>query len=158
MKLVYYNYRGQLEAYEDATGIYGFFGKYRYLSNFHLSPVEYRGRIYPAVENAYMSAKTDSVEFKELMTTVEPKEAKKLGQTCALRPDWEDIKFSVMLALQRIKFKDPVLAKLLLATGDKYLEETNSWNDTYWGVCNGRGQNFLGKALMQVRKELQDEN
>jgi predicted NAD-dependent protein-ADP-ribosyltransferase YbiA (DUF1768 family) len=29
--------------------------------------------------------------------------------------------------------------------------EGNSWGDTYWGVCKGKGQNKLGHILMQVR-------
>ena len=32
--------------------------------------------------------------------------------------------------------------------------EGNTWNDTFWGVCNGQGQNWLGKILMLVRSEL----
>ena len=42
-----------------------------------------------------------------------------------------------------------------MATGDAELVEGNTWNDTYWGVCNGVGHNHLGKILMQVRQELQ---
>ena len=38
--------------------------------------------------------------------------------------------------------------------GEEYLEEGNTWHDTYWGVCNGKGKNKLGKILMQVREEL----
>lgn len=30
----------------------------------------------------------------------------------------------------------------------------NHWHDTYWGVCDGAGENRLGKLLMQVRREL----
>ncbi len=33
-------------------------------------------------------------------------------------------------------------------------EETNTWHDTYWGVCNGVGKNMLGIQLMRVRAEL----
>ncbi len=34
------------------------------------------------------------------------------------------------------------------------LVEGNWWNDTFWGVCNGEGQNNLGKILMKIRKEI----
>jgi predicted NAD-dependent protein-ADP-ribosyltransferase YbiA (DUF1768 family) len=37
------------------------------------------------------------------------------------------------------------LGDKLLETGDKYLEETNHWHDTCWGVCNGVGTNWLVK-------------
>lgn len=40
----------------------------------------------------------------------------------------------------------------LLFTNDKYLEETNDWNDKYWGICNGIGENNLGKILMGIRE------
>ena len=41
----------------------------------------------------------------------------------------------------------------LLATGDKYLEEKNFWNDVFWGVDYKKGgENKLGKILMKVRE------
>ena len=46
------------------------------------------------------------------------------------------------------------LGKLLILTGDKYLEETNHWKDRTWGVCNGIGKNWLGIILMDIREKL----
>lgn len=43
------------------------------------------------------------------------------------------------------------LQRKLVETYPKYLEETNYWNDTFWGVCNGIGENTLGKLLMDIR-------
>jgi len=34
------------------------------------------------------------------------------------------------------------------------LIEGNTWGDTYWGVCRGRGSNNLGKLLMKIREVL----
>jgi predicted NAD-dependent protein-ADP-ribosyltransferase YbiA (DUF1768 family) len=34
------------------------------------------------------------------------------------------------------------------------LIEGNWWGDTYWGVCNGVGENHLGKLLMKIRDYL----
>ena len=34
------------------------------------------------------------------------------------------------------------------------LIEGNTWNDTYWGVCNGVGKNTLGQLLMKIREEI----
>ncbi len=53
----------------------------------------------------------------------------------------------------RQKFSHPGLLALLLATGDMELVEDNDWDDTYWGVCNGVGENNLGKLLMKIRAE-----
>jgi predicted NAD-dependent protein-ADP-ribosyltransferase YbiA (DUF1768 family) len=55
----------------------------------------------------------------------------------------------------RLKFSThQELRERLLATGEAELIEGNTWNDTFWGVCKGEGQNWLGKILMEVRKEL----
>ena len=51
---------------------------------------------------------------------------------------------------------NPVLKNLLLDTNNEELIEGNTWNDTYWGVCNGEGQNHLGKILMKVRSLLNE--
>jgi len=47
------------------------------------------------------------------------------------------------------------LKEELLATEDWELIEGNTWNDSFWGVCQRKGENHLGKILMKIRKELQ---
>ncbi|NGT90448.1 NADAR family protein [Clostridium perfringens] len=60
-----------------------------------------------------------------------------------------------MYLVVKEKFKpNKELRRKLIATGDKYLEEGNTWNDTYLGVCKGKGRNMLGKILMRVRSEI----
>lgn len=49
------------------------------------------------------------------------------------------------------------LKEALLATGDSELIEGNTWRDYFWGVCNGKGQNKLGKILMRIRAELRNQ-
>lgn len=44
-----------------------------------------------------------------------------------------------------------------MTTGNAELIEGNTWNDTFWGVCNGEGENNLGKLLMKVRTNLFEE-
>lgn len=137
--------------------ILGFFGEYRFLSNFHFADVSYEGIVYPTNEHAYQAAKSASkADRLEIATLRLPKEARRAGQKLELVPDWESKKYDVMLSLTRQKFtihRD--LREHLLATGDAYLEETNTWGDV--GVCRGQGQNNLGKILMQVRAELLDK-
>ena len=94
-----------------------------------------------------------------VLTKLNPSEAKRLGRRVRLRSGWEQVKYDVMLDVVRAKFNQhPDLAQKLLATGDEELVEGNDWSDTYWGVCNGRGKNMLGKILMRVRAELRGEN
>ena len=65
-------------------------------------------------------------------------------------------KFNLMRPLLKKKFDNnhPELQQKLLATGDEELVEGNYWGDTIWGVCEGVGENHLGKMLMEIRTEL----
>ena len=136
-----------------------FQGQYRFLSNFWPATVEFEGITYPDVEHAYQSAKTlDMSERRRIAALPTPAEAKHAGEALPLRSDWLSIKYNVMLQCVRYKFTHhPELAKLLLATGNAYLEEGNTWHDEIWGVYQGQGTNWLGKILMQVRSELRAE-
>ena len=74
-----------------------------------------------------------------------------------LRPDWHKrVKDDVMhLAVKEKFIQHRDLQKLLLGTGEREIIE-HTTNDSYWGDGGGwgRGQNKLGKILMQVRDEL----
>lgn len=133
-----------------------FMGKYRFLSNFWISPVTFEGDLYPCSENAYQAAKTTNKDYrlKFMDEAFSPKEAKKTGKKLPIREDWEQVKFQVMEDIVRDKFTHPEVRQLLLDTGDEELIEGNSWNDVVWGVCKGIGENRLGKILMKVREEL----
>lgn len=138
------------------SDILGFFKEYRFLSNFQLATVELDGLEYASTEHAYQAAKTeDAAQRRRIREAQKPRDAKSLGSQVKMRMDWEQIKIGVMKDLVRQKFsKHKELKEKLLATGDAYLEETNTWNDTFWGVCRGKGQNWLGKTLMEIREEL----
>lgn len=142
-------------AVHNDTAVLGFFAGFRWLSNFHLCPIQYQGVVYPAVENAYMAAKCIIPEQRKVFVTSSPSQAKKLGQAVQLRSDWEDVKLNIMYELNEQKYaNNPDLRERLIATDRKYLEETNYWGDVYWGVCKQEGKNHLGKIIMQVRSEL----
>lgn len=132
-----------------------FIDAYAFLSNFYHSPVKYRNLIYLNAEAAFQAQKESCEKDKEQYTRMNPAQAKLVGRNCNLREDWEEIKEQTMYEIVKAKFtQNETLARLLLATGDAYLEEGNWWHDTTWGVCNGVGQNKLGKILMRVREEL----
>lgn len=137
------------------AGIRGFTGPYRFLSNFFIEPDK------TFVEMEYQRAKcsmfADRSRFDKLFAenTLTPKLAKSIGAKVEIREDWEDVKVNIMVFYVTKKFKDHDDLRILLElTGDLYLEETNWWGDTFWGVCEGKGQNVLGEILMQVRAEL----
>lgn len=130
--------------------------EYDYLSNFFHSPILFQGLAYDTLEHAYQALKTtDYFESEAIRRANGPGLAKKLGRKATLREDWEVIKIGLMTELVRIKFTTHEdLKKKLLDTGDATLIEGNYWNDTFWGVCKGVGQNNLGIILMKIREEL----
>lgn len=82
------------------------------------------------------------------------------------KEEWDKIKLEVMRKLLIQKFNkdlNPENYKKLKETEGKYLEETNYWDDTYWGVNKtdaseeGVGENNLGKLLMEIRNSLNKE-
>ena len=147
--------------YTNAQTITKFDGDTRFLSNFADSPLTYRGVSYLNAEAAFQAQKSRTPED---FATLPPNEAKARGRKVPLPYDWEEKKYNIMREVVETKFhQNPDLARMLLNTGNKYLEEGNTWHDNIWGVCTcnkckGRkGRNVLGYTLMLVREELRYE-
>jgi len=133
-----------------------FKGQYDFLSNFYEHEFEYDGHIFKTAEHAYQAQKTiDDIDFEKVKNAKTPGDAKRLGNKLYMRWDWDDVKLDIMFQIVYAKFSsDQVLKNKLLATYPSELMEGNTWNDTFWGVCNGVGENHFGKILMWVRKIL----
>ena len=143
----------------DANKIGGFVGEYRWLSNYFPCRVEWEGRVYGSAEAAYHSGKYPATE-RDVFTKLDADPARKLSR---VKPydtaGWETRKVQTMREVTWAKFsQNPGLAQKLLATGDRYLEETNWWGEKIWGVYQGEGQNLLGIILMETRTRLAKEN
>lgn len=135
--------------------INSFEGEYAFLSNFYEHPISNGVITFPTNEHYFQAMKTlEDDERLAIARATTPGQAKRMGRSVKLRPDWESIKLDVMETAVRIKFTDSELAAKLIATGDEELIEGNWWNDTFWGVCNGVGENHLGKILMKVRADI----
>ena len=141
-----------------------FQGEYRWLSNFWPCYLIYQDILYPSVEHAYQATKVENVDIKTAIKNCQtPADAKDFFEVQGVRPDpgWTiPKKLGIMEELLKIKFggKDPFLTRALLETCDADIIEGNTWNDTFWGVCNGSGENNLGRLLMKVREELFQQN
>ena len=130
-----------------------FDGEFGFLSNFCPSKIEFEGIVFPTVEHAFQAAKTLDLEERKRIAKLETAgKAKRAGRKVVLREDWEEIKVAIMFELCLEKFSQPIFKELLLATGNARLVEGNTWNDTFWGVCNGIGKNNLGNILMEIRR------
>lgn len=137
--------------------INSFRGDYFFLSNFYPAETPFCDRIYPTSEHAFQAAKCpDRARTQDFVDLDKPGDAKKLGKAIEVRADWDKIKRNVMYRVLMAKFTfNGYLAQELVLTGNAPLVEGNNWGDTYWGVCNNRGENQLGQILMRVRDELQ---
>ena len=136
-----------------------FSGDLDFLSNMYKSPMIVNGISYSSLEAAYQS-------FKELDKKERFKFSKMNGYQAkgywrnnpdGVRLDWIEIRVEVMRRLLYIKFSNLDLIMRLLNTGDMELVETNFWHDGFWGSCTcprcgNKGQNQLGKLLMEVRE------
>ena len=143
--------------------INSFTNEYAFLSNFYPVPggITVGKHTFLSVEHAYQALKCPEELRDERWNkyfNCTSGQAKRLGKQLPLRSDWSTIKDNLMTELCSLKFNEPSLAKLLLSTEDEELIEGNWWGDTYWGVCNGQGQNKLGKILMSIRFQKKLEN
>jgi len=142
----------------DETKIAGFVTEYSWLSNYFPCRVEWEGRVYGSSEAAYQSGKYLPAE-RDVFTRLDPDSARKFPRTKPYdRVAFQERKVRTMREISWAKFsQNAELGKKLLATGDRYLEETNWWGDITWGVYRGEGENLLGKILMEVRAALAKE-
>ena len=137
------------------TTIDKFKNEHEFLSNFYPSPITIESITYPTVEHAFQAAKTlDHTERQKIANLTTPAKAKAAGRKVQLREGWNEIRTTIMREIIENKFTDPTLMTLLQNTGENTLVEGNTWNDTFWGVCRGKGQNWLGKILMETREQL----
>ncbi len=124
-----------------------------FLSNMYPCPVNYAGTLYPSSEHAYQASKSNNQEVRELISKLKDGwTAKGRGKNIRVRDNWNEIRVEVMREILIAKFsQNEELKQMLIDTGKERLVEENDWNDTFWGVCNGKGENILGRLLMSVR-------
>lgn len=135
-----------------------FQNEYRWLSNFAPIEITFDNVIYHSVEHAYQSKKCESLYWKDKCSDIRNSAGyiKKESKNEIIVDNWDDIKIEVMKTCLEQKFNNPSYKKLLLNTGNLYIQEGNYHNDTFWGVClkTNSGQNVLGYLIMDIRTNL----
>jgi ribA/ribD-fused uncharacterized protein len=137
-----------------------FSAKYAFLSNFYPSEIFFVGMWFSTVEHAFLASKSPhQYEREKIRDAKTPGQAKRLGRSVRDFDvkQWDNQKIQVMRTCLWLKFKQPCFTEKLLETGTEELVEGNTWNDTFWGVCRGKGENNLGKLLMEIRTKIQQE-
>jgi ribA/ribD-fused uncharacterized protein len=135
-----------------------FQNEYRWLSNFSPCLIMLEGVKYPSVEHAYMSAKSDDVNWKMFCADSNntPGQVKKQSKNIKLVDNWDFIKLDVMKNCLVQKYNQEPYKTKLIETGNQHIQEGNMWNDKFWGVClkTNKGENNLGKLIMEIRNTL----
>lgn len=131
---------------------------YGCFSNFSPHGFQLDGAWWPTSEHYFQAQKfAGTPHAEEVRQARTPKDAANLGRrrNPPLRPDWEEVKDSIMRQAVRCKFETHAdIRNVLLATGDEEIVE-NAPGDSYWGCgADGSGKNMLGHILMEVRAEL----
>ena len=134
---------------------------YGTFSNFASYPIELKSVTWPTSEHYFQAQKFAGTVHEEMIRgAASPTIAAKMGRDRQrpLRTDWAQVKNDIMREAVRAKFNQHrILREQLLATGDAPLIE-HTKNDSYWGDGgDGRGQNMLGRILMEIRSELKGE-
>ena len=145
---------------------------YGVFSNLSPHPViDYDGTLWPTVEHGYQAGKIRDAKVRAwLLSAPTPgllahtaqnvfapgsKHFKQYGN-----PEWDSVKIDRMLNLLQRKFAQHTnLRTLLLGTGDAELVEAgfiDNPSGRFWGRVNGKGENWLGRLLMEVRDELRE--
>lgn len=127
-------------------------------------PYVYQGIEYKTAENFYQAMKLpkDRLDLRAEIAAMNPFKSKtsiRDKNKYSWREDWEENKLKVMDHILRIKFAPGTSwVQKLLETGDEEIVEWNNWNDEFWGRNPNtlKGENWLGKLLMVIRSDLQN--
>ena len=100
----------------------------------------------------------DPVMMEKVRQAKGPIEAKRLGRAGRLRPDWESVKYRVMLRAVTAKFEqhEDMRVRLLATAPCRIVERCG---DREWGDGgDGTGRNLFGKCLVEVRDSLMGQS
>ena len=131
---------------------------YGWLSNFWRATQIVGKEVYPTNEHYYQSQKGELPSVRDWIKKAPTAylamcAGRSLREGKEGRYVWPAIREDIMLKGLRVKFKNHDLRKKLLATGDAIIHE-DSPTDMFWGK---KGEDMLGKLLMQVREEILEE-
>lgn len=139
-----------------------FRNEYYFLSNMYPCNINLKMRdddiyTFKCAEAAYQAMKTNKSEEIKNLSEMNGYQAKKYGRQIEIVPNLQYLKehrLEWMKYIVKNKFvQNPELAEKLVNIKTK-IEENNTWHDTFWGIYNGKGENYLGLILTEVKNEL----
>ena len=128
--------------------------EYYFLSNMYECPIVWKGVTFKSSETLFQMFKCKNIDDMSKFQKLNGFQAKKLGRKIEMRPDWNEVRIKYMEFVLKLKFDQNLdLRERLMRTEGKIEENNNNWNDTFWGITNGKGENHLGKLLYKLREE-----
>lgn len=135
-------------------------GNLFFLSNFYHAPIVWHGKRYATSEHLYQARKflgVDDEHAERIRCARTPTHCKALSRQRGhpIRPGWDEERVGVMREVVALKFdQHPTLMQKLLSTGSEELWE-DARGDRFWGAGTPaqRGENWLGRILMDLRAE-----
>lgn len=140
-------------------------GPYAFLSNMAKSPISFNNEPFTCAESAWQAQKCADPKERECFFIITGPAAKRLGEVVNTRPDWNDIRYDVLIEVLIAKFEqNETFREALLNTDEEeILFDTTGWHDNTWGRCSCvkcsvvPAQNLLGKALVEARRALREK-
>jgi len=139
--------------------------KYKAFTTFAATPITLttagQNDTFPTVEHYYQAMKfqsNDPAWYAAVRDAPTPAKAREMGSSKEhpVAPHFMASRMRYMKRALETKFEDKELAKLLLSTGEKRLVEGSAVN-SYWGEgADKKGENNLGKLLMELRTSLRE--
>lgn len=144
-----------------AVEFYKEFGDLGYLANYSNHGFYKNGVYYKTVEHYYQSEKFSDCNLKKkIISCNTPKEASTIGRdrNNIRVEDFTSLKIDVMREGIYLKFsQNNDIRTKLIETGSRLIREM-SVKESFWGVGpTKRGDNFIGKILMDVRSQVRNE-
>lgn len=145
-----------------------FAGEWAFMSNMFPCSFEYEHTRFTSSEQCYQFNRARSnnelSKAHRIIISDDPFTCKRIGDSVLESADWDAVKETTMHDINKLKYEqNPHLIDLLLATGDRTLQEATT--DPTWGIGVGirskaakentsKGANLFGKILMQLISEL----
>ena len=149
-------------SYETKDAIYFFSHAFDPINNWSAHAVKIWSKTFPTLEHAYHYRKysDNNPEIaEEILSSPSPWAAMQVDRRHMdkRRDDWDQVKVAIMTELARAKVaQNQDVRECLLKTGKKQIIENSPWDD-FWGCgAKGKGENRMGKILVQIREELKE--
>ncbi|PFH36870.1 FHA domain-containing protein [Besnoitia besnoiti] len=138
------------------TRIDSFTGEYKFLSLDYPCLVFFQGRFFPSARHALLASRYPKA-VDELSNVEDIKTLKKVAKEKEEDPDWQRLRLKWLEHIQRDKFRRHAdLREKLRNTGGRELVWLNN-GDSFFGQIGNRGQNHLGRILMEIRNNINED-